>query len=698
MSGQEDDHRFSRFASDPKFKTVPRKKKKVKIDERFGSLFKDKSGRFSAPGTTVDKRGRPIKKTAQRDNYSKYYRMKGQGASSSSSSDDDDDEEAKPGSSATSKASKKAAPAEVKKKLRDMTVDYARGEGNLYSDDSSTGESESDVDSSDDDEGARKGDGQAVEQFDKWGELDRDAEVAEEATRRVAVCNMDWDRVGAQDIFIAMSSFCPTGKGGVKSVKVFISDFGKKRKAEEDKLGPEELRGGETAPSDDDDDESDEGDQDAEEFDKKAMERVRRYQINRLKYYYAVVEFDSASSANKVYEECDGQEYELSATRFDLRFIPDDMDFEDEPEAVCESMPDPDKYRPKQFSTTALSLGKVELTWDETDPERQLAMRKAFEEGQEEDDAVKALIAMSSSDEEDNDHKEDSTRSDEAASDGENDNDAIAKYKALLGELVEDKNKKSEGDMQISWGASDKTKKNLEAKEFEKMAPWDQYLHKKKEKSKSKREERKKKAKAEAEGGEEDKLFSDDELPEGVDFDDPFFKEEIEKRDKVKKKSKKKEKRTDGEEKTDDLSLLVMDDEDDGRRHFDYKDTVANEAKSKKKRKRKAAEAEIDTPVADDFDLNLSDSRFQDVFHNPEFNVDPSNPHFKKTKSMQKLVEEKQRRIAAQPVEIPSEAKTVKSSKSPGTRSDISSLVRAVQTKTASGSGSKPKKKKAKKV
>ena len=29
------------------------------------------------------------------------------------------------------------------------------------------------------------------------------------------------------------------------------------------------------------------------------MERVRQYQINRLKYYYAIVEFDSVASANR---------------------------------------------------------------------------------------------------------------------------------------------------------------------------------------------------------------------------------------------------------------------------------------------------------------------------------------------------------------------------------------------------------------
>ena len=76
-------------------------------------------------------------------------------------------------------------------KLRDVTVDYARGEANLYSD------SSSDESSSEEDEMATGGD-----TFDKWGELDGDAEQTEEPTRRLAVCNMDWDRAGPEDIFL----------------------------------------------------------------------------------------------------------------------------------------------------------------------------------------------------------------------------------------------------------------------------------------------------------------------------------------------------------------------------------------------------------------------------------------------------------------------------------------------------------------
>lgn len=34
-----------------------------------------------------------------------------------------------------------------------------------------------------------------------WGEMHTAAKTTEEATRRLAVCNLDWDRVTAMDLF-----------------------------------------------------------------------------------------------------------------------------------------------------------------------------------------------------------------------------------------------------------------------------------------------------------------------------------------------------------------------------------------------------------------------------------------------------------------------------------------------------------------
>ena len=54
-----------------------------------------------------------------------------------------------------------------------------------------------------------------------WAELDREAPpiADEETTSRLALCNMDWDRIKAQDIMVLLSSFLPPG-GVISQVAV----------------------------------------------------------------------------------------------------------------------------------------------------------------------------------------------------------------------------------------------------------------------------------------------------------------------------------------------------------------------------------------------------------------------------------------------------------------------------------------------
>ena len=53
----------------------------------------------------------------------------------------------------------------------------------------------------------------------EWGELDRDADRTDEITHRLALCNMDWDRIRAVDLMVLLSSFTPPG-GLVRCVTV----------------------------------------------------------------------------------------------------------------------------------------------------------------------------------------------------------------------------------------------------------------------------------------------------------------------------------------------------------------------------------------------------------------------------------------------------------------------------------------------
>ncbi len=95
-----------------------------------------------------------------------------------------------------------------------------------------------------------------------------------------------------------------------------MSDYGAERVAYESLNGPKELTENASAqeqPAPDSHDEDDDGE---DRFDRL---KLRAYQFNRLKYYYGVIECDTAETANKIYTECDGMEYESSCTRLDLR-------------------------------------------------------------------------------------------------------------------------------------------------------------------------------------------------------------------------------------------------------------------------------------------------------------------------------------------------------------------------------------------
>jgi hypothetical protein len=54
-----------------------------------------------------------------------------------------------------------------------------------------------------------------------WGELDYDAARTDEATSRLALCHMDWDRIRASDLMVLFSSFLPQG-GLIHSVTVCV--------------------------------------------------------------------------------------------------------------------------------------------------------------------------------------------------------------------------------------------------------------------------------------------------------------------------------------------------------------------------------------------------------------------------------------------------------------------------------------------
>ena len=81
------DGRFAHIANDPRFKTIPRSQRQVKIDKRFQAMFKDKRFKMKY---TVDKRGRPMSRTSNED-LERYYALSSASSESESDADDVDD-------------------------------------------------------------------------------------------------------------------------------------------------------------------------------------------------------------------------------------------------------------------------------------------------------------------------------------------------------------------------------------------------------------------------------------------------------------------------------------------------------------------------------------------------------------------------------------------------------------------------------
>ncbi|KAL3872948.1 hypothetical protein ACJMK2_036117 [Sinanodonta woodiana] len=534
--------------------------------------------------------------------------------------------------------------------------DLARGEGNEES--SSEEEEENSEEIEEEEEEQEESQDEDIDHH--WGEMDKDAPSTSTVSSRLAVCNMDWDRIKAVDIYVLLNSFKPPN-GIIYSVKIYPSEFGLQRMKEEEQIGPIELAEvNDTLHT-----------HNAEDAEGSSYhdEKLRQYQLNRLKYYYAVVECDSPNTANAIYEECDGMEYECSSTRLDLRFIPPDMTFDQEPKSECKEMPDSSTYKPPQFFTTALAQSKVDLTWDETDRERVSLMMQKFNDMKDlKEDDFQAYLASSSDDEDPSDYKQLLVEDDEESEGDEGEEKMIQKYKSLVNEIQEREEKKAskhgDAELEITWepGLKSTTEDIIRKKQQTKDAtPWQEYLHKSKEKKKAKRggkltETNKLKSQGSNRAEQHQQAmeagqaaFSDDELPDDVDLNDPFFSRNTEDMPKGNKNKKKKKKVTGTAEPNEketkekaELSLLLMDDEVD-KRHFKLENLVQDK-ETKKKRKKKKDAAQAKKSIDADFQVDVKDERFTAVYNSHLFNIDPSAPEFKRTKGMEALIEEKLKR------------------------------------------------------
>ncbi|KAI4257608.1 MAG: hypothetical protein LQ352_001592 [Teloschistes flavicans] len=371
------DPRFANIQTDPRFRLPSKRNTHVQIDKRFERMLRDES--FSRRAK-VDRYGRRLPQEAGKKELERYYRIE----------DHDDTSE---------------QDEEVKLELARANV---QDEDKLSSSAEESSSEESEV--------------EELEEDDVFGLLDN--HIAEggdvplgEITSRLAVVNLDWDNIRAEDLMAVFSSFVSAGQ--IRRISVYPSEFGKERIEREEIEGPSRdifarrkaSNGNEEGDSSSEDQHS--GIEEDDEKIKKTLlqegndqdfnsAKLRRYQLERLRYYYAVLICSSPAITQTIYEAVDGTEYLTTANFFDLRFIPDNVDFtQDKPRDECTRIPD--GYRPNEFVTDALQHSKVRLTWDADDITRKGAQKRAFAASRAniDENDLKAYLGSDSSDPED---------------------------------------------------------------------------------------------------------------------------------------------------------------------------------------------------------------------------------------------------------------------------------------------------------
>ena len=640
----------------------------MQIDKRFAHMLRDED--FSSRAK-VDRYGRKLPKYAGRTELKKFYRI----ADEDDESKDDVDEE--------------------EEVVRELERVHAIDEESLSSSEESS--SEEDLEESEEEVFGLLGDQEGADGIPKG-----------EVSSRIAVVNLDWDNIRAADLMAVFSSFVP-GSGRIRKISIYPSEFGKERVEREEMEGPpKEIFGQrkengaleeDSSESEGEYDQQDEADDD-EQIKKSMLKedsgqefnsaKLRRYQLERLRYYYAVLECSSISTAQTLYNAVDGTEYLTTANFFDLRYIPNDVDFtEDRARDECERIPD--GYRPNEFVTDALQHSKVRLTWDADDGSRKEAQKRAFAGSRADIDEndLKAYLGSDSSGDEERPEPvvvdgtvETQTGISENCKEGgepitksskkEAERQRMRALLGLQGEPVKAEKSKEPapvGDMQITFSSgllSGPSKTSAFENEPDRgETTVEKYFRK----EKVRKVRRKEKMKATRDGEE---LIEDPEHREvnsmernsaedkDLGFSDPFFSASTNGAagTAVQRKGGKRLRRKQREAneavlaaKRAELELLMVDDDTGSKemQHFDINEIAkAEKALSRKKKsKKKLTEREREALAAkerDNFKMNVEDERFKDVFESADFAIDPSHPKYKGTEGMKELLDEGRRK------------------------------------------------------
>jgi len=552
------DPRFVNANEDPRFQTLPKSKTKVKVDSRFASVVKDKD-RF--------------------DKTDELYYL---------------EEEAK--------------------------------------------EQEESVDQSEEvSEEELSEEMEVEEQEDLFTDEDDNIVYAEESTNRIAMQNYAWQHIKATDIFLIFESLAKSlegkinvGEKPVVSVDVYMSDFGAQKLKLEQEEGPKELFESamkmyknnaadvQTENEEEDDQNKDEESQGLEEneqtspFDPKLL---RKYERDRLKYYFAIITLKDKCLVEAIYDECDGMEVELSGCKLDLRVVPDSVKIDKEPLDSCKELTAENKTRLSEFMTKAVAHTNVDLTW-EAPQKRNLDF--LFTDGKVNPDRLKSIVNLEEDDsQEDEEDMPDSDQEDEEDADEE-----IANKLKLLTQKSEAKagfesynksNKNKSRDINITFkvgfGESTSAPKPQEDKTGRpQKREYNPFVHK------------------------GSKLFAHQNvgaMPLKGSEREGFF---------------------DGESVEEDKPLL------DGPKRKSRKELIqgAKEKKQMRKEQRLNDEAELELLVdsnkqakrkLEDFKPNFEDPRFSALYTDSKFQIDPTNPRYNEGSNKEFLLQKNFKKV-----------------------------------------------------
>ncbi|TXT15582.1 hypothetical protein VHUM_00085 [Vanrija humicola] len=682
------DQRFARLTTDPRFRRAKQKNVKAEIDERFKDVLTEDFGKVQ--GTSrVDKRGRKLTSTHTTDEMKRFYRMRspdaeeeapridyarGEGVLESSGSEDESSED--------------------ESDVEEDELEIGGKRSRLAAFQPSDSESEEDSE----DEGQLKVDLSEDEGESAFppeaDEGEQEEEEGIDPTARIAAVNLDWDHLRAGDIFTIFASFLkPIQKKGDKSappppgkllnVRIYPSEFGKERMAKEDELGPgggiflakpgekkkSKASDDEDEEEEEDDEEEDEGEE-AEEDDEQSeidgnesdgldaeaddleiisdiaseagsedidMEQLRQYQLERLRYYYAIATFSTVAAAELIMTELNGTEFERTANVLDLAYVPEDMTFaEDEVTDECDK--EPKGYKGNEFVTDALRHSKVKLTWDQDDANRTKLTRRALTREEIEEEDFANLVAGSDSEDSEADFEEEEAAAGEKKTKKQKMKERKEKLRALLlggddgetgdiwgkagsawqdelADLKEDKagkgkkGKKADADdVEITFRPGLSVAKAAEP-ETDDMTTLEKYQRRMKEKKARKKEELElRRAEKEGRDGKtetkkaKDDFFGDDSGGEDGEDGEPAEH---------------------NRSPTPDIGLV-----DDPTHHFSLKDHLAAEkdaGKKKRKRSKKKAAREVELGP-EGFTVDVADPRFAAMYDEASFALDPTHP------------------------------------------------------------------------